>query len=149
VGKKRVRPAKYVRAGKVAPEEVLPHVVFFEDEMRLKESGAKKGSAAFKEAVTHKFRGIPIKMTSNRYRCFATSGLDCVQCGLKGTFFAIERHANGDTRGYHLNLYGIDESGAEVMLTKDHIKPKSKGGGDRLDNFQTMCIVCNSKKADK
>jgi 5-methylcytosine-specific restriction endonuclease McrA len=35
------------------------------------------------------------------------------------------------------------------MITKDHIIPRSKGGKDILDNYQPMCIICNSKKADK
>ena len=34
-------------------------------------------------------------------------------------------------------------------MTKDHIIPKSKGGKDILDNFQTMCFECNTKKGNK
>lgn len=34
-------------------------------------------------------------------------------------------------------------------LTVDHIVPISKGGSDRLKNKQTLCLKCNSKKADK
>jgi 5-methylcytosine-specific restriction endonuclease McrA len=50
---------------------------------------------------------------------------------------------------FHLNLYGIDSNGREVMLTKDHIIPRSKGGKNKLSNYQPMCIHCNKKKADK
>jgi len=35
------------------------------------------------------------------------------------------------------------------MLTKDHILPVSLGGSDELDNLQTMCDKCNSKKGNK
>ena len=35
-----------------------------------------------------------------------------------------------------------------TMMTKDHIIPKSKGGPDCIDNFQTMCEECNKKKKD-
>ena len=33
-------------------------------------------------------------------------------------------------------------------MTKDHILPKSKGGKDEIDNYQTMCIRCNKAKGN-
>lgn len=33
-------------------------------------------------------------------------------------------------------------------MTKDHITPKSKGGLDKIENMQTMCIVCNQEKGN-
>ena len=33
-------------------------------------------------------------------------------------------------------------------MTKDHIIPRSKGGPDCIENFQTMCEECNKKKRD-
>ena len=47
-----------------------------------------------------------------------------------------------------MNLYAIDENGKEVLMTKDHILPKSKGGKDEIDNYQTMCIRCNEAKGN-
>lgn len=35
------------------------------------------------------------------------------------------------------------------LLTVDHIHPYSKGGEDKLSNFQTLCRSCNSKKGAK
>ena len=49
---------------------------------------------------------------------------------------------------FHLNLYGIN-NGEEVMMTKDHIVPKSKGGSNGLKNMQTMCTVCNEIKGNR
>jgi 5-methylcytosine-specific restriction endonuclease McrA len=46
-------------------------------------------------------------------------------------------------------LYGKNSKGEEVLLTKDHIKPKSLGGKNHHSNYQTMCVDCNVEKASK
>jgi len=46
-------------------------------------------------------------------------------------------------------MYRIDENGDEILYTKDHIKPKSRGGKNNIINYQTMCYNCNLKKGDK
>ena len=33
-----------------------------------------------------------------------------------------------------------------LMLTKDHIVPRSQGGGDEESNIQTVCWTCNQLK---
>lgn len=40
----------------------------------------------------------------------------------------------------------IDENGKEVLMTKDHVIPKSKGGANDISNYQTMCKRCNEAK---
>lgn len=42
-----------------------------------------------------------------------------------------------------------ERSGTDVTLSLDHIVPHSRGGGDGLDNLQTMCQSCNSSKGDR
>ena len=37
----------------------------------------------------------------------------------------------------------------ERNLTVDHIKPRSKGGGDEIENLQLLCSHCNSIKGSK
>ena len=49
---------------------------------------------------------------------------------------------------YHFNLYAIGENGNWILMTKDHITPKSRGGRDHLSNLQTMCDQCNNRKGD-
>jgi len=98
------------------------------------------------------FDGDLVNMASDRYKAFAAKGCKCVVCGLEGTYFAKEKSRSSvkqEHKGYHFNLYGIDAEGKEVLITKDHIVPVSKGGGHYLDNYQTMCYNCNMKKGDK
>lgn len=92
------------------------------------------------------YEGFKIKTSSMRMQTFYTKGCECCKCKRKGKYFALERSI--DHRMYHLNLYGF-EDGKEILFTKDHITPKSKGGKDKLENFQTMCVKCNQDKADK
>jgi 5-methylcytosine-specific restriction endonuclease McrA len=73
----------------------------------------------------------------------------CVQCGLVGTFIAIERQTKNFTGSWFITLYGIDVEGDEVALTVDHKYPKSKGGSSEFKNLQTMCQPCNLIKDDK
>ncbi len=92
------------------------------------------------------FGGDRINLTSQRYQVFKKSTV-CVGCGIEGQFFAKERHKSDEK--YHFNLYAVNKNGHFVMMTKDHIIPKSKGGRNFLSNYQTMCHRCNAKKADK
>ena len=93
------------------------------------------------------FEGHSIKFSSHRLWTFHEKGTACVNCGLEGVFFAKEKHHDGE-ESFHLNLYALDDAGEEVLLTKDHIVPKSKDGDDHISNYQPMCAPCNEQKAD-
>lgn len=106
-----------------------------------------------------RINGDLIDMTALNYRVFSQR-TECVTCGLKGQWLVKERSTrkNRETgewesisgQRWHFNLYGLRErDGAMVMLTKDHICPRSKGGTDELYNLQTMCQPCNQRKADR
>ena len=90
--------------------------------------------------------GVKVKVTSQRYKVFQDNKC-CVKCGLKGEFLAIEKFSE-DIKKYHINMYGIDEHEHEVLMTKDHIIPKSKGGKNIQSNYQTMCTKCNIDKGN-
>lgn len=96
-----------------------------------------------------KIRDEKIYTLSDRYKLFFLKGYKCVECGLEGKYFALERTKEDNSKRYHLNLYAIDDNGCEVMMTKDHIVPKSLGGKDSVKNYQTMCSKCNEKKGNK
>ena len=93
------------------------------------------------------FDGDLIKSNSQRYQTFFTKGCKCVICGIEGKYFAKEKFADQST--YHLNLYAVDDNGDEILMTKDHIIPRSKGGIDDISNYQTMCKLCNEAKGNK
>jgi len=89
--------------------------------------------------------GFPVGLTSVRLRTYL-KGTECVHCGLRASFFAVEVN----TGSPHLNLYGLNDRGHAVMMTSDHIVPKSRGG-DKNDvaNRQCLCTKCNGKKSNR
>lgn len=88
------------------------------------------------------FDGMKIKMNSLRLHTFKEKGCTCVECGRVGTHFRLQ--TSSLQNNFHFGLWSDDE----VQMTKDHIIPKSKGGLDSLNNMQTMCEICNSKKGN-
>ena len=90
------------------------------------------------------FDGDLINMGRSTFKVFKTMGVKCVSCGLEGKYFIKEKDP-GDPF-FTLNLYGINNKGEEIMMTKDHIIPRAQGGSDDLENFQVMCQRCNLSK---
>ena len=95
--------------------------------------------------------GCSVRVVSLRLATFKRDEGLCQICKkVRGSFFALERTLDGRKYlPYHLNLYAKDKEGHEVLMTKDHIHPKSLGGRNTLENMQTACRPCNGKKADK
>ncbi len=90
--------------------------------------------------------GDKIKMRSVRLLNFKVHGIRCVGCGLEGEYFYKEKSHKRDG-SYHLNLYGVRD-GKEILMTRDHILSSAAGGDGTLENSQTMCQPCNSRKGD-
>ena len=122
----------YIRKGTYSIEEVYNAVkdVLFEDRKAFVELDGDK-----------------IKGNSQRYQTFFTKGTKCCCCGIEGKYFAKEKNLNA--KRYHLNLYAVDQDGNEIMMTKDHIVPASKGGKNTIENYQTMCKKCNVEKGNR
>jgi 5-methylcytosine-specific restriction endonuclease McrA len=91
--------------------------------------------------------GYEVKNATLRLRCFAVYGVVCYICGLEGKRFRFCRA--GDQPGFHLNLYADGPDGVEVLMTHDHIIPRSAGGRDRLDNVRPCCAPCNFEKGPR
>lgn len=97
------------------------------------------------------FNGVEVNVDTNRLLCFL-KGTSCEHCGVEGSFFAVERSLRRSSGkeycDYHLNLYSKDKFGREILMTADHVLPKSRGGEDNLKNLQTLCEICNKKKGN-
>ena len=150
----------YTRIATFSLDEVIPFVFTCIKQHKLKIQGytyddpiwvnASKKVYSFttKEFPTLQQHTV-VKMGSHRYQLFALKGTNCIKCGLKGKFFALEQCISDKSSKFHFNLYGIDKNGYEIMITKDHIIPRSKGGKNVLSNYQPLCINCNQHKADR
>lgn len=100
--------------------------------------------------TTKKYINWILSLTSLRYQTF-TKSVVCQHCGLKGSIMRLERDLgmkkiNGIP---HFNLYAVDDDGQLVLMTRDHIIPRSKGGEDTLQNSQTLCLKCNLLKGNE
>lgn len=60
-------------------------------------------------------------------------------------FFIVESYSD-DVRP-HANLHHVDGD-MKILMTKDHIIPKSKGEKNDLSNYNTMCSPCNENNGD-
>lgn len=145
-----------IRIGIFTLKKVLPFIFTSSKRYELRVKGYKYTDQAWIKATKKKYsviinnkqHDVVVTMGSHRYQMFAIKGTDCVECGLKGKFFALERGLDCSPLKFHLNLYGINEHGDEIMITKDHIIPRSKGGKNVLSNYKPLCIMCNQQKAD-
>lgn len=81
----------------------------------------------------------------HRLGVFYREGLSCVSCGITGNNIKLwyDRNPKPELGGLHIDLF-CDE----ILMTVDHILPRSRGGNDAFVNKQPMCSPCNSKKGD-
>lgn len=101
--------------------------------------------------IGHKYipiEAFPIEELSKKFsnhrrlRVFFNKGLKCVSCDKVGKYLITGKDNGGHI---HIDLY----TDKFELMTIDHIKPKSKGGDDNLENLDPMCSCCNSKKSNK
>jgi hypothetical protein len=84
-----------------------------------------------------------------RFKVFLAHGTNCIICGAEGKHIArsseIVKHPLEDCKiALHWDLITDTD-----MMTVDHIIPKSKGGGNHIENLQPMCFFCNNFKGSK
>lgn len=89
-----------------------------------------------------------------RLRTFTVKGFECTGegCDRVATKGIIWRDftmpADSKQLGLHVDLV-CEESDGEILMTVDHIFPKSKGGTECIENLQPMCERCNARKGNK
>lgn len=67
----------------------------------------------------------------------------CCFCGAEATkAFVVEQSG-----GFGIRFF-TEKNGELILFTKDHKIPKSKGGRNRFNNYQTCCEVCNRLKGN-
>lgn len=117
--------------GEFKPEDVFPYVTDNETFKEYVVQDISCGDISYK-----------VRMNSLRYRTFLKNPA-CIACGITGNVFLLEV-AHGASSA-HFNFYCRD-NGKLILMTKDHILPRSKGGPETLENMQTMCTFCNGLK---
>lgn len=130
-------------------EEILPFI-----------KGDKNDThGSSKRTILLKYDGkkYRISLSHSKLRLFKNHR-KCVSCGRVGNIFALDRqkghkkitvHHNMYSN-IHLNLYchNPEKGDNYVLMTQDHIIPKSCGGRTHIDNLQPMCVHCNRAKKD-
>lgn len=105
------------------------------------------------ETVNH--GNFMVKSSSYRLELFRQNP-KCVSCHRVGHLWMLQAHHRNERP--HLNLFHVGEECEEwkrlsvdglVMMTKDHIVPRSLGGPTNWGNLQTMCAICNGKKGNQ
>jgi len=100
-----------------------------------------------------------VNLGNDRYQLFLRSR-HCACCGLHGTKMFLarfedlgerERRDDSPRIGYNFRLFAethntISNETHMVCMTVDHIQPRSQGGPDHMDNYQTLCYLCNQMK---
>lgn len=75
-------------------------------------------------------------------RFFINNGNKCKFCNKEGKYCVVGKLRGGSITA---SIYTEDL----ILLTRDHIIPKSKGGTESRSNKQILCEKCNKIKSDK
>lgn len=74
--------------------------------------------------------------------------IKCWRCGVEADRWIVEKHPRDLVGRPVLNLYASGEKGV-VLMTRDHIIPKSLGGIDDNANLRPGCSDCNSDRGNE
>ncbi len=101
--------------------------------------------------------GVEVSLASGieLFRHLMHGPIKCYQCGCTADRWIASRHNKGRSKPV-LNLYGTKYVKTKhgrvertVMMTRDHIIPKSEGGVDDVRNLRPACEFCNVGRGSK
>jgi hypothetical protein len=81
--------------------------------------------------------------TTKRIKLLKKIGHTCISCGRSASRLQKCKDLKDNNRIFWRIL---SEDGMEITI--DHIKPKSLGGRNVIENYQTMCLECNVNKGN-
>lgn len=91
-------------------------------------------------------RGITFSAASDTVDCVKRNQT-CSECGVTGNVWVVLKNNDEKTMEIpSLHLFHKTHNNKYVLMTKDHLVPRSLGGKDSRTNYQTMCTLCNRKK---
>ena len=125
-------------------ENVLPHIV--QPDQFIEKGASDNGRRYKKIHRTYSIGGqfYRVKMSGQRMALLGRER-ECACCGHTGVLFRLE---SSGCYSPHFNLYGAHESGL-ILMTMDHINPRSCGGKTFPGNLQLLCKICNEKKKNR
>lgn len=82
------------------------------------------------------------------FRHLKGQSIRCHFCGCEADRWVATK-GRTDKQGHPvLNLYGVNTDGHVVLMTRDHIIPKSLGGRDWVENLRPACGPCNERRSN-
>lgn len=84
------------------------------------------------------------QVSCHRLKQFAVHGCKCRRCGIEGNVVLITKD-NGES--VHADVYHVSKN-CKTLMTRDHIRPSSLGGGNEIWNMRPMCVSCNTKRGN-
>ncbi len=133
-------------AGKVANARTLLDVEYINGVHTMKpgviDPVIGKFVGGFVVVGTHPLSHLEHFKDHRRLQTFYHKGVKCVNCDETGSFLVVSIDKGGNK---HVDVVTKDL----LLMNVDHIKPKSKGGGNELSNLQPMCCKCNTLKSNK
>lgn len=89
------------------------------------------------------YKGIMYEISISDTAKIVARNPRCCFCGAEATkAFVVEQLG-----GFGIRFF-TEKNGELILFTKDHKIPKSKGGRNRFNNYQTCCEVCNRLKGN-
>lgn len=124
--------------GTASLDKVLPYILQPNEYFPITTIHKSRKNYHFEGKIYH------VKMSGQRMSLLGRQQ-ECACCGHTGVLFRLEEMGCRDA---HWNLYGAHKNGL-ILMTMDHIIPKSKGGQTNPKNLQLLCKHCNECKGNE